>query len=226
MTIVLPLATVAERVHHLRQEIPDAVRLMAVTKSVSVDVMRQAYIAGIRDFGESRVQEAVSKQEQLQDLEDVTWHLIGHLQKNKAKSALSAFDWIHSVDSLALAQRLDHLAPPLNKPVNICLQVKLAADPNKYGWTIEALKTDWGALQNCAHLQLRGLMTILPLGLTPQQALAIFQQAQQLAQDLQLPELSMGMSGDYQLAITAGATIVRLGRILFGERPLAPSSPC
>lgn len=215
----LPPATVAERIAHLRQELPDAVRMIAVTKTVSIDLMRQAYAAGIRDFGESRVQEAISKQYQLQDLPDITWHLIGHLQRNKVKPALASFDWIHSVDSLPLALRLDQLASQINKSPNICLQVKLANDPSKYGWTVDLLKADLKVLRNCDHLQLRGLMTILPLGLDAQQALMIFQQLQQLAQELQLPELSMGMSGDYQLAISAGATMVRLGRILFGDRP-------
>jgi hypothetical protein len=219
MMASLPPASVAERIAHLRQELPDTVRIIAVTKTVSIDLMRQAYAAGIRDFGESRVQEALTKQHQLQDLPDITWHLIGHLQRNKVKLALASFDWIHSVDSLPLALRLDQLASQIHDPPNICLQVKLANDPSKYGWTVDLLKADLKVLRNCDHLQLRGLMTILPLGLDAQQALMIFQQLQQLAQELQLPELSMGMSGDYRLAVLAGATMVRLGRILFGDRP-------
>ena len=210
--------SLAERVAHLRQDLPNHVRLIAVTKTVPVDMIRQAYEAGVRDFGESRVQEALHKQDQLQDLTDITWHFIGHLQRNKAKPALSAFQWIHSVDSLALAQRLNQLAPDLNQVPNVCLQVKFIADPNKYGWSVAALKADWETLQACQSLHLQGLMTILPMGLTPQQVLGVFGQAQQLAQELNLPELSMGMSGDYQLAVTAGATMIRVGRLLFGDR--------
>lgn len=199
---------------------------MAVTKQVPVAVMREAYTAGIRDFGESRIQEAEQKQSQLQDLPDITWHLIGHLQSNKAKKALELFEWIHSVDSLKLAQRLDQLAGELSLTPHICLQVKILSDPNKFGWTVPELWADLPALAQCNHLQIKGLMTIPPLGLDESQTLSVFEQAQELAQKIHTtgtlplfkPELSMGMSGDYSLAVTAGATIVRLGTILFGER--------
>lgn len=218
------LDSVTTRIAQLRQEIPPHVRLIAVTKKVPVAMMRQAYQAGIRDFGESRVQEALSKQAELQDLPDITWHLIGHLQSNKARVALQHFDWIHSVDSLKLAQRLDILAEELSIRPKLFLQVKLVPDPQKYGWTERSLETDLQRLSQCQHLDIQGLMVILPLGLTSEAALAVFQQAHNLAiqiRDQSLPncsmqELSMGMSNDYSLAIKAGTTMVRLGRILFG----------
>ena len=192
-----------------------------------VELIQQAYAAGIRDFGESRVQEAVHKMSELKDLQDITWHLIGHLQSNKAKLAIENFDWIHSVDSLSLAQRLNRLAETTQQSPQLCLQVKILPDPNKFGWSVPELRADLSALAACTHLKWQGLMTILPTGLTDNEALEVFQQVQQLSVELAdqthgrlpLQELSMGMSNDYHLAIQAGTTMVRLGRCLFGDRP-------
>lgn len=219
----------ADRIAQIRASLPSSVRLIAVTKQVPVTAMRQAYTAGIRDFGESRVQEAAAKQDQLQDLPGITWHLIGHLQSNKAQNALRCFQWIHSVDSLKLAQRLDHLAADLPEQLNVCLQVKIVPDPDKYGWREPDLLADLPQLSQYNHLKIQGLMTIPPLGLKPTEILKIFQQTRELAdriRQLNLPnapmeELSMGMSEDYTLAIQAKTTMIRLGRILFGDRPVA-----
>jgi len=216
-----------DRIAKILASLPDSVRLIAVTKQVPVALMRQAYAAGIRDFGESRVQEAAAKQVELQDLSDITWHLIGHLQSNKAQNALQYFQWIHSVDSLKLAQRLDRLAAELPQSPNICLQVKIVPDANKYGWMVPDLIADLPQLRQYHHLRIQGLMTIPPLGLQPRETLAIFQQTHELAEKLRqrnfpnmpMQELSIGMSEDYQLALQAKTTMVRLGRILFGARP-------
>lgn len=218
--------SIAERIAHIREQLPATVRLIAVTKQVSVDAMRQAYAAGIRDFGESRTQEAEAKIDQLKDLADLNWHLIGHLQSNKVKKALELFQWIHSCDNLKLAQRLNRLATELSLKPNVCLQVKVAPDPNKYGWTVSELLADLPELNRCEALQIQGLMTILPLGLSDQESLAVFERTREIAlkieqqnwSKLQMQELSMGMSDDYPLAVQAGATMVRLGRIIFGER--------
>lgn len=218
--------SITERITKIRSNLPASIRLIAVTKQVSVDAIRTAYAAGIRDFGENKVQEAEEKQAQLQDLPEITWHLIGHLQSNKAAKALQQFQWIHSVDSLKLAQRLDRLAEELSCSPNICLQVKILPDPNKYGWSIPELITDLPELNQCQHLKIKGIMTIPPQGLDHGQTLSVFEKTQELAQEiskqnlpnLNIQELSMGMSEDYNLAITAGTTMVRLGRILFGER--------
>jgi len=220
-----PIA-LADRIATVRNSLPDSVRLIAVTKQVPVEMMRQAYAAGIRDFGESRVQETAIKQAQLQDLQGVTWHLIGHLQSNKAQQALQCFQWIHSVDSLKLAQRLNRLAEDYTRQPDVCLQVKIVPDPSKYGWTVPELMADLDQLSRCHHLKIQGLMTIPPFGLEPQQILGIFHQTRELAKrireqrlpNLSLPELSMGMSDDYILALAAKATMIRLGRILFGDR--------
>lgn len=214
---------------HLREfqdSIPASVRIVAVTKKKSVDVIRSAYAAGLRDFGESRVQEAIAKQEQLQDLSDITWHLIGHLQSNKASKAVEHFTWIHSVDSLKLAKRLDQAAAELSRRPQICLQVKVRPDPDKYGWEPDQLLTDLSELDQLSHLNIVGLMAIPPLGLSTAETLQCFQDVGALAhhiqskswQNVSIQELSMGMSEDYELALQAGATMIRPGRRLFGDR--------
>jgi PLP dependent protein len=218
--------SLAEQLQSIRTTLPETVRLIAVTKQVPVEVMRTAYELGLRDFGENRIQEASAKQVQLQDLPDITWHMIGHLQTNKAAKALELFDWIHSLDSLKLAQRLDQLADEQNIRPKLCLQVKIVPDPAKSGWTVPDLLAALPELDQCAHLDIRGLMTIPPYGLPVAEIQSVFEQTRLLAQQIQqqpfqhltMQELSMGMSDDYPLAIAAGATMIRLGRTLFGAR--------
>lgn len=219
-------SSIAARIAEVCQHIPASVQLIAVTKQVPLAAMREAYAAGVRDFAESRVQEAANKQAQLQDITDITWHFIGGLQSNKAKKALEQFQWIHSLDSLKLAQRLDQLAQSLSLAPQLCLQVKIESDPNKSGWTIPELLADLPELNQCSNLKIQGLMTIPPLGLNESEILSVFDRTRQLAKEIQqqnwsniqMQQLSMGMSDDYQLAIQSGATMVRLGRSLFGQR--------
>jgi PLP dependent protein len=218
--------TIAHNIETIRRDLPASVKLMAVSKQVSVLQMRAAYAAGIRDFGESRIQEAQTKQQELSDLSDICWHLIGHLQGNKVRKAVQIFDWIHSVDSLKLLQQIDRVAGELAKSPQICLQVKILPDPDKYGWTIPELVADLPQINCCEFIKIRGLMAIPPLGLTIEQTQELFESARdlshQIAQQpglqLQMTELSMGMSGDYRSAIAAGTTIIRLGSIIFGDR--------
>jgi pyridoxal phosphate enzyme (YggS family) len=220
------MSLITERLATIRQQLPAQVRLIAVTKQVSVEAMREAYDAGVRDFGESKVQEAQAKVDHLGELPDLNWHYIGHLQANKAKKALELFQWIHTCDSLKLAQRLNRLAIELSLQPQVCLQVKVVPDPNKFGWAIPELLPDLAELNQCDALKIQGLMTILPSGLSEPESLAVFERTRELAQkireqswsNLQMQELSMGMSEDYPLAVQAGATMVRLGRIIFGER--------
>ena len=217
--------TIAHHIQQIRASLPSSVRLIAVTKQVSVEAMRVAYREGIRDFAENRLQEALTKQEQLKDLSDVTWHFIGHLQTNKARKVLEHFPSIQSLDSLKLAQRLNQLAQELAISPQVYLQVKPLQDPDKYGWSIPELIEDLPQLANCQSLKIQGLMTILPYGLSSAQQLKAFATVRDVRtileekSTLSLPELSMGMSGDYLLAVKAGATMVRLGQILFGSRP-------
>ncbi|HEY9703084.1 MAG TPA: YggS family pyridoxal phosphate-dependent enzyme, partial [Allocoleopsis sp.] len=202
---------IGDRITQICQQLPDTVRLIAVTKQVEITAMREAYSAGVRNFGENRVQEAINKQAQLQDLSGIIWHLIGHLQTNKVRKALQHFHWIHSVDSLNLAQYLDQVAGELALKPKICLQVKIAPDPHKYGWNSQQLIEDLPQLNQLNNLEINGLMTILPLGLEGAENLHLFKQVDQLAQyikqqnwsNIKMQELSMGMSADYLYAIQA-----------------------
>ena len=217
--------SIAQNIETIRQHLPAAVKLMAVTKQASVAQMREAYAVGIRDFGESRIQDAQSKQQELADLPDLCWHLIGHLQGNKVRKALQIFDWIHSVDSLKLLQQIDRVAIELNTSPNICLQVKVLPDPDKYGWTIPELFADIRSINCCQQVKISGLMAIPPLGLSSTQTTEFFERVRDLRHEInqqpelsfQLSELSMGMSGDYLPAIAAGATIIRPGSIIFSH---------
>ncbi|MFS0514480.1 YggS family pyridoxal phosphate-dependent enzyme [Nostoc sp. UIC 10607] len=219
-------SSISERIVTIRSSLPTSVKLIAVSKQASAQAIRSAYAAGIRDFGESRIQEAASKQAELQDLPDITWHFIGHLQSNKAKKAIEQFHWIHSVDNLKLAQRLDQLAQQLGVSPQVCLQVKILPDPNKSGWSVPELLADLPTLNQYKSLQIQGLMTIPPSGLNDSEILNVFNLNRELAKKIQeqnwshikMQHLSMGMSGDYELAVQAGATMVRLGTILFGDR--------
>lgn len=232
--------TLVEKIRSFRLTIPSHVRVVAVTKYTEVWAMRAAYAAGIRDFGENRVPDAAQKIIQLQDLTDVSWHLIGHLQSNKALKAVQIFDWIQSVDSIALAQRLDRLVAEqrlaeqqrlpipessspqlsLKKKVTICLQAKLLPDPNKSGWSAPELFADIPLLLALENLDIQGLMVIPPAGLTPQASENYFKQALDLTHQLAdrgltMAVRSMGMSDDYQIAIDQGSTLIRPGRLLF-----------
>lgn len=217
---------IASRWRQLRAAVPESVAIVAVSKTFGPEAIRAAYAAGARDFGESRLQEALPKQAALQDLSGIRWHFIGHLQSNKAKKAVESFDWIHTCDSLKLAQRLDRLVGETGRKPGILLQVKPLPDPDKYGWSCAQLQAELADLDRCAQLAVRGLMTILPQGLSAEATAAAFQQVRDLAatiqaaqrQHLAMAELSMGMSGDYSAAIAAGATMIRLGRVLFGDR--------
>lgn len=221
------MAQIAERLASLRSQLPPNVQLIAVSKNHPAAAIREAYAAGQRHFGENRVQEAIAKQAELTDLPDLTWHLLGQLQSNKARKAVEHFDWIHSVDSWALAERLDRIAGELGRSPQLCLQVKLLPDPSKAGWEPADLLAALPQLSQLQQVQIRGLMVIAPLGLSPAETQALFAQArtfaaelQQQAPQLRLTELSMGMSSDWPLAVAEGATWIRVGTQLFGPRSL------
>lgn len=213
--------SIGDRIAAIMQTLPTSVKLVAVSKYATLAAIRQAYAAGIRDFGESKVQDTQKKQQELQDLKDITWHMIGHLQSNKVRAAIQCFDWIHSVDRVSIAQQIDRLVGETGKSPNICLQVKLASDPQKTGWHENELMLDLAAIKQCKNLRIVGLMTILPLGLDEAESSDIFLKVSNLAKKLRLEgfsdlqHLSMGMSGDYHIAVKAGATIVRIGNSIF-----------
>ncbi|MFM7086409.1 MAG: YggS family pyridoxal phosphate-dependent enzyme [Cyanobium sp.] len=210
--------SLAGRIAALQRQLPSGTRLLAVSKGQPAAAIRSAVAAGQRSFAESRLQEAILKQEALQDLGPLDWHFIGRLQANKARGVLRHFSTVHSVDSLALALRLQRIAAEEGLAPTLLLQVKLRPDPAKAGFEPQALRQAWPQLQQLEPLRIRGLMTIAPLGLEAAERLALFRDCADLAADLGLPELSMGMSGDWQEAVAAGSTWVRLGSVLFGAR--------
>ena len=193
-----------------------SVTLVAVSKGQPVEAVRAAAEAGIRQFGENRIQEALPKIEAATASGiEATWHLVGHLQSNKAKAAAGAFDVIHSVDSTRLLARLDAAAPA---PRDVLLQVNVAAEAQKQGVAPGEVGALIEAARGASGLRLRGLMTIAPIAADPEDVRPVFRELRALAERFALPELSMGMTDDFEVAIEEGATLVRVGRAIFGER--------
>jgi pyridoxal phosphate enzyme (YggS family) len=201
---------------------PDAVRLIAVTKTFPAEVCVAALDAGLTDLGENRVQEGVAKAVALAEQGRAPrWHLIGHLQTNKVKPALETFAMVHSVDSIDLAATISRRAVA---PVPVLLEVNVAAEPSKFGFAPDAVPAAFEQIAALPNLDVRGLMTVAPQTDDAERVRPVFRRLHDLASTLGLPELSMGMSGDYEVAIEEGATMVRIGSALFGPRP-APGVP-
>jgi PLP dependent protein len=206
---------------------PDAATLVAITKTVPVERLRLAQAAGHDQLGENRVQEAAAK---IPLLAPATWHLVGHLQKNKAARAVELFDVIESIDSAALAARLDRLVEEHGSrkgdSLSVYLQVNVDADPAKAGFAPGAIERELGAILALPNLEVRGLMTVGRLAGEAGAARPTFVRLRELSERLRAadprlpPGLSMGMSDDYEVAIEEGSTLVRVGRALFGERPV------
>ena len=202
---------------------PATVTLVAISKTVPPDRLQAAVAAGLTTLGENRVQEAADK---VPVLTGVTWHLVGPLQSNKARRAIELFNVIQSVDSVELGARLDRIASEVRpgSPLPVLLQVNVDDDPAKAGFEVGELTAAVDALAACESLDLRGLMTIGRLTSDPAEARGTFRRLREVSERLRTagsaigPELSMGMSDDYAIAVEEGATIVRVGRALFGER--------
>lgn len=217
---------IAERIAVVRERIaaacatvgrsPSEVTLIAVTKGFGTDVVRQAVAAGIRDIGENRVQEAQAKRGELPDLPaEVRWHMIGKLQTNKVKTALGLFDTIHSVDSIHLAEAISRRAPAR---VPVFLEVNVAGEASKAGFSLKEIEQAHESIARMPGLDLQGLMTVAPLVRDAEEVRPVFRELAGQARKLGLRRLSMGMSDDFEVAVEEGATHVRLGRVLFGER--------
>jgi pyridoxal phosphate enzyme (YggS family) len=213
-------APLAARLQQIRAQLPPGTALLAVSKGHDAGLIRQAVALGQRSFGESRLQEAQAKQALLTDLEPLDWHFIGRLQANKVRPVLRSFGTVHAIDSLALAQRVARIAAQENRAPQLFFQVKFLPDAGKGGFSPEELQQLWPQLRDLAPARPVGLMTITPLGLSPQQSLAVFESCRALADACGLPGCSMGMSGDWQQAVAAGSTWVRIGSGLFGSRVL------
>jgi pyridoxal phosphate enzyme (YggS family) len=208
---------------------PDDVTLMAVTKMVQPQYIREGYAAGLRVFGENRVQEFEGKHEALSDLKDAEWHLIGHLQSNKAKRAAELFSFVDSVDSLRLAEKLNQAAEQSNKKVRVLIEIKVGEEASKAGIPLDSpeLESLLRAAPKLEHLQIRGLMTVPPFTDNPEGARPYFRVLRDLRDQIaarnlpgiQMTALSMGMSHDFEVAIEEGSTCVRVGTAIFGGRP-------
>ena len=231
MSIAENLNTVRERIADAARcaaRSPDDIALMAVTKTFGPDAIRAAYDAGQRLFGENRVQEFAEKAPALRDLSGASFHMIGHLQTNKAGKAVEVFSAVDSVDSLRLAQKLNAAAAGLRKRLPVLIELNLGGEESKSG--LNPVSLDFGALLESAarldHLEFRGLMTVPPFTDDPEGSRPFFRRLREIRDNIarrnlpaiRLDTLSMGMSHDFEVAIEEGATCVRLGSAIFGER--------
>jgi pyridoxal phosphate enzyme (YggS family) len=231
---------IAENVEHIKRRIESAahragrevenISLMAVTKTVAAEPIREAHSAGLRLFGENRVQEFATKSESLRDLQDAEWHMIGHLQTNKAGKAVEAFSSVDSVDTLRLAQKLNAAAELSGKRLTVLLEINIGGEQAKSGLNPRSpeLEQLLRAGRDLDHLQISGLMTVPPFSENAEDARPYFRRLRELRDRLneQLPAislhaLSMGMSHDFEVAIEEGSTCVRIGTAIFGERKQA-----
>jgi len=232
MSIAENIAGIRERMASAAARVkrnPHSITLMAVTKTVMPERIREAFEAGLRVFGENRVQEFGEKQEALKDLKDAEWHLIGHLQSNKAKKAVESFHWVDSVDSLRLAQKLNEAAKQLGRTLPVLIEIKLSEEESKAGIEMDSPELEdllRGAAQ-LEYLSIRGLMTVPPYTEDPEGARLYFRTLRDLRDKIALRKLpgiamdilSMGMSHDFEVAIEEGSTCVRVGSAIFGARP-------
>ena len=231
--------SIAENLARVRQRIEAAARragrrseeiaLMAVSKTFPAERIREAYDAGLRLFGENRVQKFAGKIDSLWDLHDAAWHLIGHLQTNKAVKAVELFAAVDSVDSLRLAQKLNTSAQQLGKKIKILIEINVGGEAAKSGVATDSRELDelLLAAPDLKQLEFHGLMTVPPLTEDPQQARPYFRRLRELRDKIatrrlaavNMDVLSMGMSHDFEVAIEEGSTCVRVGTAIFGERP-------
>ena len=231
MSIAENLARVRERIDvaaHRAQRRPEEIKLMAVSKTFPAERIREAYDAGLQLFGENRVQEFASKADSLRDLHDAEWHLIGHLQTNKAAKAAELFVAIDSVDSVRLAQKLDASAQQLGKKLEVLIEINIGGEAAKSGVAPESRELEelLAAAPKLGHLDFCGLMTVPPFTDDPAGARPHFRKLRELRDQIaarRLPAvdmraLSMGMSHDFEFAIEEGSTCVRVGTAIFGDR--------
>ena len=202
----------------IKNKIPSNVNILAVSKGFKSQEIKTIQNIGQNDFGESKFQEAFEKQLILKDLQQINWHFIGRIQSNKIRKIVQNFKYIHSVDSFEKLQKISNISFEENKKPSIMLQVKLSDDPYKGGFNPELLISKWIEIQELKNIKLTGLMTINPKGLGSKENSELFKKCRSLADSLLLPDCSMGMSGDWEEAIDAGSTWLRLGSLIFGGR--------
>ena len=202
----------------IKSIIPSNVNILAVSKGFNSQEIKTIQNLGQNDFGESKFQEAFEKKLILKDLQQIKWHFIGRIQSNKIRKIVQNFNYIHSVDSFEKLKKISNISLEENKNPFIMLQVKFGDDPSKGGFNPELLISKWREIQELKNVTLTGLMTINPKGLSSKENSELFKKCRSLADSLQLSDCSMGMSGDWQEAIDAGSTWLRLGSLIFGYR--------
>ena len=203
---------------------PGEVTLIAVSKTKPVEMLQEAYAAGARVFGENKVQEIVDKYDQMPA--DVQWHMIGHLQRNKVKYIVDKAELIHSVDSLRLAETINHEGEKIQRVIPVLIEVNVAQEETKFGVSVEETMSLIEEICKLPYVQIQGLMTIAPYVPDPEENRPVFRKLKQLSVDISsknmnnvhMDILSMGMTNDYQVAVEEGATMVRVGTGIFGER--------
>ena len=201
----------------IKNKIPSNVNILAVSKGFKSQEIKTIQKIGQNDFGESKFQEAFEKQLILKNLKQIKWHFIGRIQSNKIRKIVQNFNYIHSVDSFEKLQKISNISFEEKKNPYIMLQVKLSDDPSKGGFRPEALVSKWREIKELKNILLTGLMTINPKGLSSKENLELFKKCRSLADSLQLPDCSMGMSGDWEEAVEAGSTWIRLGSLIFRD---------
>jgi len=202
----------------LKKQLPESVNLLAVSKYTNTKNIQSIYDLGQEHFGESKVQEAQIKQVNLISNQKLKWHFIGKIQTNKITKIVKNFDYIHSVDSLRKLQKISKVALELNKIPKIMIQIKLSDDPYKGGMNPEDLVNNFDQIKLIEGIKLIGLMTMNPKGLSSKDNFNLFKECRSLADSLLLKECSMGMSQDWEEAVEAGSTWIRLGSLIFGEK--------
>ena len=202
----------------IKKKLPFNVNLLAVSKGSSSQEIRIVNNEGQNDFGESRFQEAIEKQFLLKDVKNIKWHFIGRVQSNKIRKIVQNFDYIHSVDSYEKLLKISNISFEEKKTPLIMLQVKLSDDPTKGGFNPKLLIEKWDQIKQFKSIKIKGLMTINPKGLNSIENIKLFRKCRNLADSLKLHDCSMGMSEDWEEAVEAGSTWLRLGSIIFGDR--------
>ena len=202
----------------IKKKLPLNVNLLAVSKGFSSQKIKIITNEGQNDFGESRFQEAIEKQFSLKDFKNIKWHFIGRVQSNKIRKIVQNFDYIHSVDSYEKLLKISNISFEEKKNPLIMLQVKLSDDPSKGGFNPKVLIEKWDQIKQFKSIEIKGLMTINPKGLSSIENIKLFKKCRNLADSLKLHDCSMGMSGDWEEAVEAGSTWLRLGSIIFGNR--------
>ncbi len=202
----------------IKKQLPLNVNLLAVSKGFSSKEIKIINNLGQNDFGESRFQEAIEKKLLLDDLKNIKWHFIGRVQTNKIRKIVQNFEYIHSVDSYEKLLKISNVSFEEKRNPIVMLQVKLSDDPNKGGFNPKVLLEKWDQIKGFKSIKIKGLMTINPKGLSSIDNIKLFKKCRLLADSLKLKDCSMGMSGDWEEAVKAGSTWLRLGSIIFGNR--------